>query len=159
MLRGAVYVGDGHNMLWASCQADELRQDAIAGDIKRQIDSGRRQSPDTPHHACAVCDGFGAHRMQQGVFGWAGAAYHTRSARYGELHGGGADIPGRSVDQQRVACGDTELIQRAGGGFYRGRQGGRLSELKRGGDGGVVGEHRQFGLSRAIQAEAEHAIA
>jgi predicted SnoaL-like aldol condensation-catalyzing enzyme len=50
------------------------------------------------------------------------------------------------------------MIERARGRLNGGRQGGRPGEVNRRRDRRVIGQHRQFGLGRAVGGEAEHAI-
>src|ERR1700734_3274839 len=62
VLLRALEVGDGHDVLRAACELDELGQDAAPGNVERQINAVGRERANPLHEALAVGQGLGAER-------------------------------------------------------------------------------------------------
>src|SRR4051812_44886355 len=149
-------VRDRHDVLRTAGELDELRQDTTAGDVERQVDTIGDERSYPTDEALPVCHGLGAERAQVVLAARTGRADHAYATRNCELDCGAADAARRAVDEQRTATLDAHLVERTRGCLDGGRQRGGGSEVERGWNRCVVRQHRQFGLRRAVGADAEH---
>lgn len=158
VLLRAIEVGNRHHSLRSSSQPYEFGEDAVAGDIECEINAIGTQRPNTGAHAIAVRDCCHPKGVQQSVVRQAGSTEHTCSTSDGQLRGSGSDIPGRPVDQQRLAVDDSKQIQGPSCGLHGRRQRGGAHEIERRWDRCVTRQNGQLCLGRAVGAETKDVI-
>src|SRR5919109_1751419 len=98
VLLGPGEIGDGDDVVRAAGELDQLRQNAAAGDVQREIDTIGRKRTDSLSHAVTVGDRSGAERTQELMSSGTSRADHGCAARDSELHRDAADAAGRTVD-------------------------------------------------------------
>ena len=145
-------VGDGHHVLRAARELDQLGQDTAPGDVQSEVDAVRCERADPLHHALAVRHGLGSEEPEVVVVPGAGGADDARTAGDGQLDGGAADAPGRAVDEEGDPGADAELVQAARGGLQRAREDGRVDETERLRHRRAARTHPEFGCRATVGA-------